>query len=400
MENMTVLLVSEDPVLRGMIINALEATKHLQLQEVITDAASLEDAAWKLTPDLIVATLGEDPESILKALAALGERCPEAVLCGPAERSDLIIRSMQIGVREYVPLPMEPDELISVMERLSSARGPRENQSRGNIISILGAKGGVGTTTIACQIASCLQALGARTVIIDLNLVSGDVALYHDVSPTFGVADLERESGEIDTTYLQSLIEIHASGVGLMASPLHVHAEPSVRPARLQQALQLMQEFNDFVLIDLPGDRGDLGVASLEVTDQVLVVTSLDVPSLAHCKLQLRRVDQSGVPRSATLVVANNSFPDSSLSGKDIRGFLGRPVDFEIPSDVSTVMEAINKGTGVSSISPRSDIAMAIESMARDLGKRSGWESEREGTPNRAMSKVRKLILGVRYGAS
>ena len=109
MENMTVLLVSEDPVLRGMIINALEATKHLQLEEVVTEASLLEDAAWKLTPDLIVATLGEDPESILEALASLGERCPEAILCGPAERSDLIIRSMQIGVREYVPLPIEPD---------------------------------------------------------------------------------------------------------------------------------------------------------------------------------------------------------------------------------------------------------------------------------------------------
>ena len=400
MENMTVLLVSEDPVLRGMIINALEATKHLQLEEVVTEVSLLEDAAWKLTPDLIVATLGEDPESILEALASLGERCPEAILCGPAERSDLIIRSMQIGVREYVPLPIEPDAFLAVMERVSSARGPQKNQSRGQIISILGAKGGVGTTTIACQVASGLQALGAKTVIIDLNLISGDVALYHDMSPTFGVADLERESGEIDKTYLQSLIEIHESGVGLMASPLHVHAEPTVRPARLQQALQLIQDFNDFVLIDLPSDRGDLGMASLEMTDQVLVVTSLDVPSLAHCKLELRRVDQAGVPRNSTLVVANNSFPDSSLSAKDIRSFLGRPVDFEIPRDISTVMEAINKGTAVSSISPRSDIALAIKSMASELGKLSGWQSEAEGSPSRAMSKVRKLILGARYGTS
>ena len=141
-------------------------------------------------------------------------------------------------------------------------------------------------------------------------------------------------------------------------------------------------------------------MASLEVTDQVLVVTSLDVPSLAHCKLELRRVEQAGVPRKATLVVANNSFPDSSPSPKDIRSFLGRPEDFEIPRDISTVMEAINKGAAVSSISPRSNIALAVEAMARELGKLSGWQNKAEGPPSRAMSKVRKLILGGRYGTS
>ncbi len=400
MESTTVLLVSDDAILRGMIINTLEASKHLQLQEVVGEAEAFEDAAWKLAPDLIVATLGENPEAILNGLVALGERCPETILCGPADRSDLIIRSMQIGVREYVPLPIEPSELLGVMDRLSAARDTREHVRRGRIISVIGSKGGVGATTITCQIGFNLQALGARTVIIDLNLLAGDVALYHDLSPTFGVADLERESGEIDKTYLQSLIQIHSSGVGLMASPLHLHAEPNVRPARLQQALQLMQDFNDFVLIDLPGDRGDLGMATLEITDQILVVTSLDVPSLAHCKLQLRRMDQAGVPRSATRVVANNTATGTSLSAKDIRGFLGRPIDFEIPRDVFTVMEAINSGSSVSVISPRSDITEAIASMTKEIGNICGWNSGREETPKRGISKVRKMIMGARYGTS
>lgn len=400
MENLAVLLVSDDPVLRGAIITALEAAEHLELREAIGNAGDLEDAAWKLVPDLIVATLGDDPEMMLEALAGLGQRCPEVIICGPAERSDLIIRSMRIGVREYIPLPIEPDDLLRVMERLSLARATRDPINRGRILSIMGAKGGVGATTVTCQLGSALQRLGAQTTIIDLNLLSGDVALYHDLSPTFGVADLERESGEIDRTYLQSLIEIHSSGVGLMASPLHVHAEPLVRPARLQQALGLIQDFSDFVLIDLPRDCGDLGIAAIELTDRVLVVTSLDVPSLAHCKLQLRRLDQSGIPRQSTHVVANNSDPDTSLSPKDIRGFLGRPIDFHIPKDAATAMEAVNKGASVSLISPRSSIAVAVQSMAKEISSSCGWGSPSEATPTRTISRVKKLILGDRYGTS
>lgn len=399
-EQIRVMLVSEDRALRTSINSALDSSESFDICQVLEDPSDLEDAVWRVAPELIVATLGEECETTLEALRALGDRCPEVVMCGPSERSDLIIRSMRIGVREYVPLPLNTDELLRVTDRLVVARESREQAQRGAIIGVVGAKGGVGATVVVCQLAAALQASDSQVVILDLNLQSGDVALYHDLSPTYGAADLEREGGDVDSTYLRSLVETHASGVGMMASPIRAQSTPTLRPSRLQHALNILPEFNEFILLDLPRDWGELALAAIEMADEILVVTSLDVPALAHCKLQLRVIERAGVPRNVMQVIANNSAPNVSLSDRDIREFLGRPTDLRLPTDTATVMEAVNTGTSVADISAGSAIARGFEDLATTMRQRRGGAETTEAPRPRGISRVRNLILGQRHGAA
>ncbi|MDE0884974.1 MAG: AAA family ATPase [Myxococcota bacterium] len=393
-----VLILAENASQRSEIISALAGAAHIEIEGSLSAAAELEDATWRLVPDLIIASLDPDPEAVFKCIESLGDRCPRVILCGPAGDSDLILRSMRLGVREYVPLPLSGDELTAVVNRLAFDPRATTDGLDGPILGIIGAKGGVGATMLTCQLGAAFSARGARTTIIDLNLQSGDVALYHDLSPTYGVADLDRENGEIDTVYLQSLIEVHSSGVGLMSAPLHSNAAPTLRPSRLQHALNLIRGFSEAVILDLPTNSNELSLAALELADHVLVVTSLDVPALAHCKLQLRMLERAGIPRASTLIVANKTEQRTSLSEKDIRDFLGRPIDTYIPRDATTVLEALNTGRSVVAISPRSEIAVAVNSLTAEVAKRCGWKERGPKKPKRGISRVKKLILGERYG--
>jgi pilus assembly protein CpaE len=400
MAKINVLIQAADSALRSALIASLENSEDLQICETLGSVAELEDAVWRLAPDLILLALGEDCDASMAAIAAIGERSASVILCGPAERSDLIIQAMQLGVREYVPLPLDVPELSRVIERFAKSRSTPISPRGGAIVAVVGSKGGVGATFVTCQLAAELQSRGAMTTIIDLNSQSGDVALYHDLSPTYGIADLERESGDIDRTYLQSLLEIHSSGVGILSSSLHPNSAPNIRPSRLQHALSLIQDFSDFIIMDVPRDYGDLAVAAAELTDQFLVVTTLDVPSLAHCKLQLRVMERTGIPRHSTQIVANNTAEKTRLGDRDIRSFLGRPVDIHLPQDAPTVMEAINKGTSVSKIAERSDIALAIESLTDEVCRRCKWQTA-ENTPQKTgISRVRRLLWGEKHGVT
>ena len=400
MPKINVLIQANDAALRSTMIAALEDSQALQICETLESAAELEDGVWRSAPDLILLGLDEDHDTSMAAIAAIKERSATVILCGPSERSDLIIQAMQLGVREYVPLPLDVPDLSRVIERFAASRPTQTSHRGGAIIAVVGSKGGVGATFVACQLAGELQGRGAMATVIDLNSQSGDVALYHDLSPTYGIADLERESGDIDRTYLQSLLELHDSGVSILSSSLHPNSALNIRPSRLQHALSLIQEFSDFIIIDVPRDYGDLALAATEVTDQFLVVTTLDVPSLAHCKLQLRVMERSGIPRKSTQVVANNTAAKTQLSDRDIRSFLGRPVDIHLPQDAPTVMEAINRGTSVSKVAERSDIAVAIEKLSDEVCRRCNWQA-REGAPQATgIGRVRRLLWGEKNGVT
>ena len=102
------------------------------------------------------------------------------------------------------------DDLRSAMMRVGGgARAARRRRPRAHparVVAVMGAKGGVGSTVVACQLAASLRARGARTALVDLNLPLGDVALYFDVQPTYTLANIARESDRLDATYLRTLL--------------------------------------------------------------------------------------------------------------------------------------------------------------------------------------------------
>ena len=128
MPKTNVLIQAKDAAVRSTMIAALEDSQALQVCETLESAAELEDAVWRSAPDLILLGLDEDHDTSMAAIAAIKERSATVILCGPSERSDLIIQAMQLGVREYVPLPLDVPDLSRVIERFAASRPARSSQ--------------------------------------------------------------------------------------------------------------------------------------------------------------------------------------------------------------------------------------------------------------------------------
>ncbi|MGE4607326.1 MAG: cellulose synthase operon protein YhjQ/BcsQ [Myxococcota bacterium] len=394
--NCAVLALDAD--LRGQLSEALENTGHASVTAAVERSSDLEDVVWRVGPDLLLAALDEEPEAVLAAVESLGDRRPVVLMCGPQDESDLILRSMRIGVRDYLPLPVPRDELTAVVQSLILERTTSETPERGTVVGVLGVKGGVGATAVTCQLASVLQETGSQCAIVDLNLVHGDVALYHDLSPSFTLADLERQEGEIDRTYVQSLVTLHSSGVGVVAAPTFPEQARRISPARLQRAVALMRDFNHFTLLDLPRDWGDVAVAAIEMVDRVILVTQRDVPTLAHTKLHLGLLERLAIPRNTIHLVANRDDAGSDLSDRDLREFLGRPIDHRLPDDREAMLEVVNGGSSLGEIAPRSTVRQSFQHLAQSLRSWCGMHSAGNVEPARGLARVRNLIRRGRNG--
>jgi len=394
--NCAVLAFDDD--LRRQLSDALENTGHASVGIAVEQASGLEDAVWRGGPDLLLAALEDEPAAVLAAIESLGDRRPVVLVCGPQDESDLILRSMRIGARDYLPLPVPGDELTAVVQSLILERTTSETPERGTVVGLLGAKGGVGATAVTCQLASALQEVGSQCTIVDLNLVHGDVALYHDLSPSFTLADLEREEGEIDRTYVQSLITLHTSGVGVVAAPPFPDQARRISPARLQRALALLRDFNHFTLLDLARDWGDVTAAAIEMVDHIILVTQRDVPTLAHTKLHLGHLERLAIPRAAIHLVANRDAAGSDLSDRDLREFLGRPIDHRLPDDHEAMLEAVNGGGALGEVAPRSPARQSFQELAQSLRSWCGMQSAGNDEPARGLARVRNLIRRGRNG--
>lgn len=219
---------------------------------------------------------------------------------------------------------------------------PAAYTGRGTIIGVYGAKGGVGTTTIATNLAVTLALGGSPTVLVDLDLGFGDVGIFLDLEGGPSISDAAE--GRIDTDMLSKTALRHSSGLRVVASP----ATPSTvrpEPREILAILEALRSRFAFVVCDVPRVLGPLTVAALRAVDQVVIVTTPELPALRDLERVLAR--PSLALRARGLLVLNRHPGRTGVALRDVEHGLGLPVSGSIPSDGVTVTDAINRGVPV-----------------------------------------------------
>jgi pilus assembly protein CpaE len=348
---------------------ALDADDTLGFCGVVSSAGELLSVVASDRPDIVVADLGPDPEAVLDLLGKLPARRPRLLGGGPPVHSRAILRAMRMGVREYFDeLPSE-DRLRSVINEMAAEIVP-EVSSRtkpARVVAVMGAKGGVGATVIACQLAASLQSAGARTAIVDLNLPLGDVALYLDVQPAYTIANIARESERLDGTYLKTLLQGRPSGVQILASPTQAEEAELVRGPHVEHVIELLRQEFDWVIIDVSRTWSEPTVRALDLADQILLVTLMDVPTLHHTRQHIDLLERLGHTGKRIRLIANRYASTDTVSDKDVSDFLDRAPDFRMPNDYPTVVASVNRGVSVAEIAPRSAVARAYAELNQNL---------------------------------
>ena len=329
--------------------------------------------------DILLVDLDSNPEAALEVVESLCARSQATVMVYSARSdSQLMVRCMQAGVREFLALPVTQSTLAEAMVRASVRRSTIRAPQRtdGRLCVFWGAKGGSGVTTIATNFAvSVARDSDLKVLLIDLDLPLGDVALHLGVTAQYTTADALQNADRLDANFLSRLVVKHASGVSVLAGPdSFVPLEFSADAVnRLVQAAR--KEF-DCVVVD-SGSRYELIQTSLIAADAMLyMVLPVGVAELRNAN---RMISQLFAKYPAKLEVVLNRYLPASLGvdEADITRALTRNVNWRIPEDSATIRKTQHTATPL--VLNDSAISKVIRQMARAAcGVQSQPEKEKK----------------------
>jgi pilus assembly protein CpaE len=286
------------------------------------------------------------------------------VIVAAAMDPQLMLEAMRAGVTEFVTEPLSAEDLRAALERVTGSQLASVDPS--HVLAFVGAKGGVGTTTLAVNTAVALAAADPGNVaIVDLHLGGhGDVALLLGVEPRFSVADALDNTERLDSAYLKTLMSRSKSGLDVLASP----DRPALRtpdPGRIRLLLSRLAERYKAVVLDVPRDGFGL-LDSLDPLSSVTLVLNQELPTIrrgAQVGALLRQ--RYGKERVGTVVSRYDARAD--IGQEDIESAVGLPVWAALPSDYRRVIAAANAGRPFVSEN-HSRLAASIEELAKRLG--------------------------------
>lgn len=273
----------------------------------------------------------------------------------------MILAAMRAGVKECLQHPVTDQELDAAFSRMTSSR---DTGAAGEVFAFLGAKGGVGTTTAAVNVATELARLHRGSVLlIDLHLAYGDAAVYLGAEPKFSVADALENIRRLDTAYLRGLCVKTKAGLDLLASPDRGIAVV-VDTSRLRTLIDSAAHSYRYVVLDVC--RTDPAVLdSLDPAAKILVIANQELATVRGASRIATTLNQR-YGRDRVLVAVSRYDPNAGIGQSDIERVVGSKIRHLLPSDYRVAVEALNTGRPLA-ISNETRLAGAFKVLAREL---------------------------------
>jgi len=280
------------------------------------------------------------------------------------------MEAMHLGVREFIPLPMSEQKLTAAIERVAAGHGMGK---RAKIVHVVPTIGGCGSTTVACNVAASLAKTGAKTALLDLDLVCGGVASYFDARPRFTIADVMDSADKVDKQLLDNALAIHQnSGVAILARPDLPEDTQRVNPAGIARLLALLGRIFDYVVIDSVMSIDPTYTATIQSSDINLLVMQLNVPSAKNAERFVGCLRRMGIEASKIRIVVNRFVKKGcDIEPEEVERALGLKISWMVPNDFKNAIGAINFGEPVVIRAPRSEISQSLMALATQLDGRS-----------------------------
>ena len=319
-----------------------------------------------------IVNLDGDHEQGFRLVRELSGGGMRVVVLGPSKDPDLILRAMREGAKEFV-LADDDEELARALRQQVTPR----SADTGRVYAVFSAKGGVGGTTLATNLAGSLQRVGERTCLIDLNLNMGDVLAFLDLQGGYSIADVIANMRRLDRELLDSSLLRHASGVHVIAQSHHIEEADQIEPALLGSMLRFLRQHYRAIVLDGLRTFDEVSVAALDASDEVLLVVTQEVPAVRdarRCADLLRRL---GAEDKLKLVV-NRFQKGLEITPAVVAETVGLPVAATVANDYPAVIKAVNHGQMLFDEAPRSPVTRGIEQLVDVVGHTRAGEVDRE----------------------
>ncbi len=368
-DKIRVMIVDDFADTRESIGKLLYFEKDIEVIASVGDGQTAIQTARETHPDVILMDInmpGMDGITATEGIVSSAPGC-EVIMMSVQGEADYLRRAMLAGAREYLIKPFTGDELAGSIRhvyelgadkraRFSAAVAAPAPQAvvspepvgSGQLIAIFSPKGGVGKTTVATNLAIGLKLLtGKRVALVDCNLAFGDVGVMLNLPTRSTIADLIPNIHAVDMELLERIMVDHASGVRVLLAPPRPELAELVTPDHLKSIVKLLKQGYDYVIVDTLQSFEDLMLAVLDMSDRIILLTTLEMPAIKNIKLFLEVAEALQYSRERLMLVINRADSTGGIQVEDVEQNIRFKVGASIVSDGKLMTLAVNQGVPV-----------------------------------------------------
>ena len=354
------------------------------------------------SPDEYAIVLG--PAVDLEASAALADMlrvtrpAVSVILIRRRVDTSVLAEALRSGMREVVDerdltgLGSAVTRAHQVWQALSGSTSTPEDGSRGRLITVFSPKGGVGKTTLAVNLALALAEGGAKKVcVVDLDLAFGDIAITLQLFPARTIADTVHLESGLDFHVLEPLLTSYKDYLWALVAPVQPDARDTIPAPLVGRVLGLLKSQFDHVVVDTSPGLDEYVLQAFDETDEMLLVTTLDVPTLKNVKVAVETLDLLNFPKPRRHLVLNRADDKVGLTADKVESTLGMKISASIPTS-SQVAHATNSGEPIIIAQPKHSVSQAITALARSVAGSANGAKPGAEPSGRAATRKRSLL--------
>jgi pilus assembly protein CpaE len=342
-------------------------------------------------PDEAMAAVAAEGRSVLAAIfgpslndrdalalaGALQQGTPDVsvLLIRRQESGELLRQALRVGIKDVLSSASDETAVRTAaaraLEIARTLRGrlsggtptdPGEGRAPGKVVTVFSSKGGCGKTFLSTNLAVALSRSGAEVALVDLDLHFGDVAIMLHLFPSHTIDDAA-QNPTIDALSLKSFLTRHDSGIWALVAPTEPTVADTINPGAIGNILKLLRTAFDYVVIDTPPAFSEPVLAAFDESDWLVMLATLDVPSIKNLKLTLQTMELLHFPKDRMRVVVNRADSKVGLRMADVEKLLSSSVDTTIPSSRSVPL-SVNKGSPIMLEEPKGAVAESVRRVA------------------------------------
>lgn len=359
--------------------------------EIVGSASRGADAielAIAKEPHVILMDVNMPDMDGIEATSAIMARMPGVgvIMMSVLNEPDTLRRSMLAGAREFLVKPFSLDELLTSVHSVHSlvSRLPQTHHvqsipaampvstekasGKATILSMASSKGGVGRSTVACNIAVKLREMsGKRVALVDADLAFGDIGVMMNTSDAKTIIDAVPFRLQVDAEALESVFVEHPTGIHLLLAPVSPQDAEMVSPELVRSILDVMTEMFDYIVIDTRPGFDDLNLVVYDISDLMLLLVSMDMTAIKDARQFLEISELLGYSGERIRVVLNRANSYSGIPAEEIGESLRRSLWAQIPDEPGPVLRSINEGVPIVASSAESKVSIETTRMVREF---------------------------------
>jgi pilus assembly protein CpaE len=281
---------------------------------------------------------------------------------------ETIIAAMRCGCTEYLLKPFQLDRILDALAQLDLRRQSKVQVQKGRVITLMGAKGGTGVTSLALHLAlNLVRRHQQKCLLVDEHPALGDVSLCLGLGRNqYSFYELVHNTDRLDVDLLQGFLSQHASGLDILDSPEAIHAFPHASAEAIEHTLAFLSESYQFVIIDTPPGMSEDTCAAIRQSDRLAIVITPELPALRNAVRSIEYLTSLHYPEDSIDVVLNRCSRKSTVTEQEIEAALHRQIAVRIPNNYGVVINSINSGIPLE-LSQKSGLPGAFDSWADRL---------------------------------